>query len=45
MFTLLGKSGDENNMLANESKLKEIDATFVKPIAVETLLIMVLVNL
>ena len=26
----LGKSGDEHNMLANESKLKEIDATFVK---------------
>ena len=26
----LGKSGDEHNMLANEDKLKEIDATFVK---------------
>lgn len=26
----LGKSGDELNMLANEEKLKEIDATFVK---------------
>lgn len=26
----LGKSGDEHNMLANEEKLKEIDATFVK---------------
>ncbi len=26
----LGKSGDEHNMLANEHKLKEINATFVK---------------
>ena len=26
----LGKSGDEHNMLANEDKLKEINATFVK---------------
>ncbi len=26
----LGKSGDEHNMLANEEKLKQIDATFVK---------------
>lgn len=26
----LGKSGDEHNMLANEEKLKEIGATFVK---------------
>lgn len=26
----LGKSGDEHNMLANEDKLKEIEATFVK---------------
>ena len=26
----LGKSGDEHNMLANEDKLKQIDATFVK---------------
>lgn len=26
----LGKSGDEQNMLANTDKLKEIDATFVK---------------
>ncbi|MBW8360894.1 MAG: lipoyl(octanoyl) transferase LipB [Kaistella sp.] len=26
----LGKSGDENNMLLNADKLKEIDATFVK---------------
>lgn len=26
----LGKSGDEHNMLANENKLKEINATFVK---------------
>lgn len=26
----LGKSGDEENMLANTEKLKEIDATFVK---------------
>ena len=26
----LGKSGDELNMLANQDKLKEIDATFVK---------------
>ncbi len=26
----LGKSGDEHNMLINEEKLKEIDATFVK---------------
>ena len=26
----LGKSGDEHNMLVNEDKLKEIDATFVK---------------
>lgn len=26
----LGKSGDEENMLANEDKLKEIQATFVK---------------
>jgi lipoyl(octanoyl) transferase len=26
----LGKSGDEQNMLANSEKLKEIDATFIK---------------
>lgn len=26
----LGKSGDEHNMLANEEKLRQIDATFVK---------------
>lgn len=26
----LGKSGDEHNMLANDNKLKEIDATYVK---------------
>lgn len=26
----LGKSGDEHNMLANENKLKEINATYVK---------------
>ncbi|MDY3547088.1 lipoyl(octanoyl) transferase LipB [Riemerella anatipestifer] len=26
----LGKSGNENNMLVNDAKLKEIDATFIK---------------
>lgn len=26
----LGKSGDEHNLLANEEKLKQIDATFIK---------------
>ena len=41
----LGKSGHEENMLANNDMLKEIDATYVKQTVAETLLIMAMARL